>query len=116
MDRNLASILALAGTAAISVTLAAIAPNDAYANGFPDESETTILDPLPAATSEASIAHLKTVYLGCNRLSIKQRLTQGEVMLCSTVHEALKRLAFDGDFEKMLAWSRAESSRLLEEP
>jgi hypothetical protein len=32
MDRNVASILALAGTAAISVTLAAIAPGDAYAD------------------------------------------------------------------------------------
>jgi hypothetical protein len=32
MDRNLASILALAGTAAVSVTLAAIAPGDAYAD------------------------------------------------------------------------------------
>jgi hypothetical protein len=31
MDRNLASILALAGTAAVSVTLAAMAPGDAYA-------------------------------------------------------------------------------------
>lgn len=31
MDRNLASILALAGTAAITVTLAAVSPADAYA-------------------------------------------------------------------------------------
>ena len=35
MDRNLASILALAGTAAISVTLAAMAPGDAYADDIP---------------------------------------------------------------------------------
>jgi len=32
MERNLASILALAGTATISVTLAALAPADAYAD------------------------------------------------------------------------------------
>ena len=32
MERNLASILALAGTAAVSFTLAAIAPADAYAD------------------------------------------------------------------------------------
>jgi len=32
MERNLASILALASTAAVSVTLAAIAPGDAYAD------------------------------------------------------------------------------------
>lgn len=32
MDRNFESILALAGTAAITVTLAALAPGDAYAD------------------------------------------------------------------------------------
>lgn len=116
MDRNLASILALAGTAAISVTLAAIAPADAYANGLFDDSAATHHKPLPAATSEDSIEGLKTLYLGCHRLSIKQRLTQGDMMLCSTVHEALKHLAFDGDFDKMLAWSRVNTARTVEEP
>lgn len=32
MERNVASVLALAGTAAITVTLAAVAPGDAYAS------------------------------------------------------------------------------------
>lgn len=110
MDRNLASILALAGTAAISVTLAAIAPGDAYANDSVDSNKTQSSPFLPTS-SGASIEDLKRLYLECDRASIAQRLTQGEVMFCSIVYEALKRHAFDGDFDRLLAWSRANPSQ-----
>lgn len=40
MERNLAAILALAGTAAVSITLAAIAPGDAYADDISVDSTT----------------------------------------------------------------------------
>ena len=119
MDRNLASILALAGTAAISVTLAAIAPGDAYADdisvdGTPITLATTY-NHLSPATSSALIEDLKRHYLECDRASLAQGLSRADVMLCSTVYEALKRHAFDGDFDKLLAWSRANTSPRLGE-
>jgi hypothetical protein len=110
MDRNLASILALAGTAAVSVTLAAIAPGDAYADDAVARTQTQY-NHLPPARSAASIEDLKRLYLECDRASIAQRLAPAEVMLCSTVYEALKRHAFDGDFDRLLAWSRANATQ-----
>lgn len=109
MDRNLASILALAGTAAISVTLAAIAPGDAYGDDSVDITRTQYPH-LSTASSDASIEGLKRLYLECDRASITQRMTPGEVMQCSTIYEALKRHAFDGDFDLLLAWSRDNPS------
>jgi hypothetical protein len=55
------------------------------------------------------VAELKSVYLACNdmRLSQQQRST---IMWCSLVYEQLKARAFDGDFEKLLAWSRTQSA------
>jgi hypothetical protein len=32
----------------------------------------------------------------------------GSVAACSVVYEELKRRAFDGDFDRFLAWSRAQ--------
>jgi hypothetical protein len=115
MDRNLASILALASTAAVSVTLAAIAPGDAYA----DDSAGGIqakYNQLPATRSDASIEDLKRLYLECDRASMVQVLTSGDAMMCSTVYEALKRHAFDGDFDRLLMWSRANASPRFDEP
>jgi len=110
MDRNLESILALAGTAAITVTLAAIAPGDAYAGGLsaegaPPARVAAQYNHTPPAEG-ASIEDLKSLYLECDHASVSGRLTRAEAMRCSTIYEALKRLAFDGDFERLLAWSR----------
>jgi hypothetical protein len=114
MDRDLASILALAGTAAVTVTLAAIAPGDAYADmsvdSAPFTNSTTRYNHLPP-TENASVEDLKSLYLGCDRASAAERLTRGQVMLCSTVYEALKRRAFDGDFDRLLAWSRGSPAK-----
>jgi hypothetical protein len=33
-----------------------------------------------------------------------------EVKACSVFYEELKKRAFDGDFDKLLAWSRAQNS------
>ena len=54
-----------------------------------------------------SIAQLKSAYLDCERASVRGRLAHVGILQCSTVYEALKKRAFDGDFEKLLAWSRA---------
>lgn len=107
MERKLASILALASTAAITVTLAAVAPADAYADGIAVDGTPAHYNPFPPTRNGASIEELKRLYLECDRVSVARLLTQGEAMLCSTVYEALKRHAFDGDFDRLLAWSRA---------
>lgn len=112
MDRNIASILALAGTAAISVTLAAIAPSDAYADALAAPEAQPRYTLLGSAGSP-SIEELKDLYLQCDRASVERRLTHGEVMVCSTVYEVLKHRAFDGDFERLLAWSRASTPQRL---
>ena len=111
MERNLAAILALASTAAITVTLAAVAPADAYADGISVDGTRAQYNPFAPTRSGASIEDLKRLYLECDRVSVARLLTQGEAMLCSTVYEALKRHAFDGDFDRLLAWSRANGPR-----
>jgi len=66
----------------------------------------------PAAYGEPlSIERLKTVYLACNEASERGELGLGEIMHCSVVYEELKRRAFDGDFERLLAWSRSTAPR-----
>jgi len=111
MERNLAAILALAGTAAISVTLAAMAPGDAYADDNCVDSTQAQYSPLPAAGIGASVEDLMSLYLQCDRAALAGRLTQSDAMLCSSVYEALKHRAFGGDFEKLLVWSRAPAQR-----
>jgi hypothetical protein len=61
-----------------------------------------------------SIDQLKRFYLWCGRASIGGQLDNGAVMQCSIFYEALKERAFGGDFEKLLAWSRANSTETSE--
>lgn len=56
------------------------------------------------------IAELKRVYLSCDRAATGGQLNSAAIMQCSIVYEELKRRAFGGDFGKLLAWSRAQSS------
>jgi hypothetical protein len=56
------------------------------------------------------IDELKRVYLSCDRAAIGGRLSSAGIMYCSIVYEELKRRAFDGDFDKLLAWSTAQPS------
>lgn len=55
-----------------------------------------------------SIAQLKSAYLDCERASVRGHLTRVGIMQCSIVYETLKERAFEGDFERLLAWSRAQ--------
>jgi hypothetical protein len=111
MERNLASILALAGTAAISVTLAAMAPGDAYADDLCVDGTQAQYSHLPTADGGASVEELKTLYLKCDSATVAGRLSRSDAMLCSVIYEALKHQAFDGDFDRLLAWSRANTQR-----
>jgi hypothetical protein len=58
------------------------------------------------------IDELKSVYLSCNRAAISGRLDTAAIMQCSVVYEELKRRAFEGDFDKLIAWSRSQPPAL----
>jgi hypothetical protein len=67
----------------------------------------------PRGVAEAvSIEELKFAYLSCNRAAMDGHLDKATIMQCSVVYEELKRRAFGGDFEKLLAWSRREGTVL----
>ena len=59
---------------------------------------------------QLTVAELKTIYLTCDRDAMRGILGSPEMAACSMVYEELKKRAFDGDFEKLLAWSQAQSS------
>jgi hypothetical protein len=61
-----------------------------------------------------SIDQLKRFYLWCGRAAAGGQLDNGAIMQCSIFYEALKQRGFDGDFERLLAWSRANSTETSE--
>jgi len=56
------------------------------------------------------IDKLKRAYLSCDRAAISGRLDTAGIMYCSIVYEELKRRAFGGDFDHLIAWSKAQST------
>ena len=59
---------------------------------------------------QLTVAELKTIYLNCDRDAMRGLLGSSEMAACSIVYEELKKRAFDGDFEKLLVWSQAQSN------
>jgi hypothetical protein len=57
-----------------------------------------------------TVAELKAIYLDCDRRAMRGVLGAGEAGVCSVAYEELKKRAFDGDFDKFLAWSRTQSN------
>ena len=51
---------------------------------------------------------LKHVYLVCSRGALRGELDAGTIARCSVVYERLKEHVFDGDFDRLLAWSRSQ--------
>lgn len=58
--------------------------------------------------ASASIDELKQVYLACDRTASRQVLDMASAAYCSSVAEALQKRAFDDNFDRLLAWWRAE--------
>jgi len=58
-----------------------------------------------------SAEQLKRVYLACEREDVRGGLDSGSVAQCSIIYERLKAHAFEGDFERLFAWSRVELKR-----
>ena len=62
--------------------------------------------PMPVA--ERPVQLLKAEYLACDRASTQTALSPGTAAYCSMVSEELLRRGFDGEFERLIAWSRSE--------
>jgi hypothetical protein len=56
------------------------------------------------------VAELKSAYLACTSDKLPAPLPRAAIMWCSVVYEELKEKAFEGDYEKLLAWSRAQAT------
>lgn len=54
------------------------------------------------------VHRLKSAYLRCEQSAAERMLGVGEAADCSLLHELLLRLGFGGDFQRLLAWWRAE--------
>ena len=57
--------------------------------------------------ASASVEALQRTYLECDRVATNTRLDLASAAHCSMVGEELKHRVFDGDFERLLAWWRA---------
>jgi hypothetical protein len=55
-----------------------------------------------------SVDELKRVYLACDRVASQQLLDSATAAHCSLAGEALQKRAFEGSFDQLLAWWRAE--------
>lgn len=71
------------------------------------QSASSAATPFP---KNLATAELKRVFLVCDLASSRARLALHDAVQCSMVYEELKRRAFDGDYDKLLAWWRAQRS------
>jgi len=76
----------------------------------------TLAEPMPAEPMHAAIAalpleHLKLAYLGCDRAANEGTLDLRSFQRCVRVGDELLRRGFDGDFDRLIAWWRAEKVR-----
>lgn len=70
----------------------------------------------PAALAQAvqtemdklGVEQLKAIYLLCSDATLRGRMSTSGTMHCSVAYEELKRRAFGGSFDQLLAWSRAQ--------
>ena len=70
-------------------------------------------EPTPLGT--LALDDLQRAYLGCDGAAARGRLDTASIARCSVIYEHLKRQAFQGDFERLLAWSRAQQARRSDE-
>jgi hypothetical protein len=77
----------------------------AFAVGVPGIA---MAEPDRSHLKDLTVDSLKSIYLACNDGVLDGRLSTGAVAQCSVVYEELKQRAFDGDFDRLLAWSRSQ--------
>lgn len=64
-------------------------------------------DPLRARLEQLSEQEMKAFYTRCSQAGIERHLDGGEAMACSVGYDVLLNKHFDGDFERLLTWSRS---------
>lgn len=65
------------------------------------------------------VERLKPAYLACDERATQTVLDRDSAARCSQIGEALLKLGFDGDFERLLQWwriAKAERMRLAGPP
>ena len=60
------------------------------------------------ACDAVPLEQLKSSYLVCDQVMSRQRVEPLLAQRCAEIGEALKQRAFDGDFERLIAWWRRE--------
>jgi hypothetical protein len=68
------------------------------------------------ACASAALEPLKLTYLACDDLMSRQKVALAAAQRCAAVGQTLQQCAFDGDFDRMIAWWQREraAARLLE--
>jgi invasion protein IalB len=94
------ALVALSALSALAASVAATA-----APPLPSDSDT--------AVAAADVERLQVWYLGCDHASRSAVLGRDTARACSLVAESLLRRGFGGDFERLLAWWRAERDRAV---
>ena len=78
----------------------------------PTRAEPTHAEPMYAAIAALPLEHLKLAYLGCDRAANEGTLDLPSFQRCGFVGDELLRRGFDGDFDRLIAWWRAEKVRV----
>lgn len=68
---------------------------------------------LVADLEKAPHEQIKAIYVDCSNEAETRLVGAGEAAACSIVYETLKRRVFEGDFDALLAWSRAQRAAQL---
>ena len=69
-------------------------------------------EPMQVAVAALPLEHLKLAYLGCDRAANEGTLDVPSFQRCVFVGDELLRRGFDGDFDRLIAWWRAEKVRV----
>src|SRR5262245_26744822 len=68
-------------------------------------------DPARAAIERLSEHEIKAFYARCSQEAADRKLDGGEAMSCSIGYDVLLNKHFSGNFNLLLAWSRAQQKR-----
>ena len=68
-------------------------------------------DPVRTTIERLSEHEIKAFYVRCSQEVVERRLDGGEAMICSISYDVLLNKHFAGNFDLLLAWSRAQHKR-----
>jgi hypothetical protein len=65
-------------------------------------------DPIRSAMERLSEGEIKSFYVRCSQEAVERRLDGAEATMCSVGYDVLLKKHFSGNFDLLLAWSRAQ--------